>query len=370
MSIIAYNGLPGSGKSYGVVENVIIPALEAGRTVITNIPLRVGYLQEDYPKGTVVQFDTREVMKTPGYWDIDKHPMGAVWVIDEAWRFWSSGQKATNIPEPEKAFFTEHRHCVGEDGKTTEIVLVTQDNGQMCAFVRDLIEETYRAEKLSKIGAKNKYRVDIYIGGVRGQKPGKPMRQMFGSYKPEIYRYYSSHTRNKTDFAAGMEEKADDRANALKSPLIKYGLPFAVLLFIFSGYQAYNWYYSRVGNSPLAEPAPERQATSIQSVGTRQPLKSGDKPVPYQARYEIQDNWLPESDRYRIVGLVNEVYWIWTETGTRKIHSRLCSKERMTGEPFCVIDGKRVTYYSYKEPERDVFAADRNYTQTIGDQFN
>ena len=38
MSIVGYSGLPGSGKSYGVVENVVIPALEAGRHIITNIP--------------------------------------------------------------------------------------------------------------------------------------------------------------------------------------------------------------------------------------------------------------------------------------------------------------------------------------------
>ena len=49
---------------------------------------------------------------------------------------------------------------------------------------------------------------------------------------------------------------------------------------------------------------------------------------------------------------MNGVYWIWGETGTRKIHSRNCAKFLKTGEPFCVIRGKLVTYYSYREPER------------------
>jgi len=47
------------------------------------------------------------------------------------------------------------------------------------------------------------------------------------------------------------------------------------------------------------------------------------------------------------------VYWIWGESGTRKIHSRNCARTLKTGEPFCVIGGKLVTYYSYNEPSRE-----------------
>ncbi|EEQ1743507.1 zonular occludens toxin, partial [Escherichia coli] len=37
MSIFAYVGVPGSGKSYEVVSNVIVPAICEGRRVVTNI---------------------------------------------------------------------------------------------------------------------------------------------------------------------------------------------------------------------------------------------------------------------------------------------------------------------------------------------
>jgi len=37
---IGYVGLPGAGKSHTLVKSVIIPALQAGRTVYTNIPLQ------------------------------------------------------------------------------------------------------------------------------------------------------------------------------------------------------------------------------------------------------------------------------------------------------------------------------------------
>jgi len=38
MAIDAYTGMPGHGKSYGVVEHVIIPSLKQGRHVVTNTP--------------------------------------------------------------------------------------------------------------------------------------------------------------------------------------------------------------------------------------------------------------------------------------------------------------------------------------------
>lgn len=362
MSIVGYSGLPGSGKSYGVVENVVIPALEAGRHIITNIPLKLGRLSDDYPQGKVTLFSNRDAEDDPGFFDLERQPAGVIWIIDEAWRFWKSGMKAVNIPQNQKEFFTEHRHCVGEDGRTNEIVLVTQDLAQLCAFVRGLVEETYRATKLTAIGQKNKYRVDVFMGAATGQKPGKPMRQLYGTYKPEIYQYYKSHTRNKTDFAAGMEEKADDRANVLKHPLIKYGMPAALLVAALGVFKVVA-YFNPDTDSP--EPQPDTNSntaepvrpSSTRPVQTQQQIRTVmaniDARGPYQVRHEIEPGWLPLSDQWRIVGEVNGVYWIWGETGTRKIHSRNCARILKTGEPYCVIGGKLVTYYSFREPKRE-----------------
>lgn len=361
MSIVGYSGLPGSGKSYGVVENVVIPALESGRHIITNIPLKLGRLSDDFPQGKVTLFDNREAEDDPGFFDLERHPAGVIWIIDEAWRFWKSGMKATNIPQNQKEFFTEHRHNVGEDGRTNEIVLVTQDLAQLCAFVRGLVEETYRAVKLTAIGQKNKYRVDVYMGAATGQKPGKPMRQLYGSYKPDIYQYYKSHTRNKTDFAAGMEEKADDRANVLKHPLIKFGVPVAILVMAFGVMKVVAYFsagepdtepatptqQSTTKNVRTASTAPTRQTTRIRATSDREARAT------HQVAFEIEPGWLPISDKWRIVGKVNGVYWIWGENGTRKIHSRICAKFQRTGEPYCVIEGKLVTWYSYKAPQRE-----------------
>jgi len=374
MSIVGYAGLPGSGKSYGVVENVVIPALESGRHIITNIPLKLGRLSDDFPKGKVTLFDNKDAEDDPGFFDLERHPAGVIWIIDEAWRFWKSGMKAVNIPQNQKEFFTEHRHNVGEDGRTNEIVLVTQDLAQLCAFVRGLVEETYRAVKLTAIGQKNKYRVDVYMGAATGQKPGKPMRQLYGSYKPDIYQYYKSHTRNKTDFAAGMEEKADDRANVLKHPLIKFGIPVAILIMVFGVMRVVAYFSTGESDTEPTPGVPAEQATQTVRTAdsaraqpaTRTRLTSDQEPrATHQVAFEIEPGWLPVSDKWRIVGKVNGVYWIWGEHGTRKIHSRICAKFQRTGEPYCVIEGKLVTYYSYKEPQRvDERPESRSYLDT------
>ncbi|MCT7418665.1 zonular occludens toxin domain-containing protein [Pseudomonas aeruginosa] len=54
MAIDAYVGKPGHGKSYGVVEHVIIPSLKQDRHVVTNIPLEVDMLLMDFG-GTIEQ---------------------------------------------------------------------------------------------------------------------------------------------------------------------------------------------------------------------------------------------------------------------------------------------------------------------------
>lgn len=209
MSITAYVGLPGSGKSYGVVENVIVPAVKEFRTVYTNIPLNLDEFFRRY-KVRPVQFDARDLEENPDWFE-QEFELGSILVLDECWRLWPSGQKASSALQQHKSFLAEHRHMVGADGKSTEVVLVTQDLGQLSNWVRLLVEQTFRVEKLVAIGASKKYRVDVYGGAVTGQTPPKSrrLRQIYGTYSKEITFLYSSHT--KSQAGAGDETKTDNR---------------------------------------------------------------------------------------------------------------------------------------------------------------
>lgn len=232
MSIIAYSGLPGSGKSYSVVENVILPALKDGRTVAHNLTLNlaaIAVVVDGFHPSQLVEI-SRDC--TPAEL-IKKCPPGAVIVVDEVWRYWPAGTKANEVPQDELKFFKEHRHRVGEDGKASEIVIIDQDiQTGVPAFLRSLIEITYLHEKMSKVGAKGRFRVDVYSRAQSAMKPSKGalLRKMAGKYKPEIWNCYISHTQSEKIGEAGLELQADKRGTILGSWTVRAAIVAALLM--------------------------------------------------------------------------------------------------------------------------------------------
>lgn len=323
MSIVAYVGLPGSGKSYSVVEHVILPALKNGRPVYTNIPLHLDKLAVDIGEPDVREFDVQEMCTRPDY--ASEIEAGSVIVIDECWRVWASGTMAAQIPEAHKAFLAEHRHRVGQSGYSNEIVLVTQDLGQVARFVRDLVEETFRTTKLTAVGLSNKYKVDVYGGAVTGQRPPQAqlIRTLRGSYKPEIFQYYQSHTQSQ-DGNAGLEEKVDGRANILKSPVFVGGLGVAVLMIVFGSVKAMA-FFGEFGKEHDTIPHPEshqppadgRQLQAVAAPPGVAPARPAVKPPTY-------------SERWRFAGIIQlgnrKVAVLDGERGSLKIdYNRYCS---------------------------------------------
>jgi zona occludens toxin len=233
MAITAYVGLPGHGKSYGVVENVIIPALEKKRIIYTNIPMKSELIFEKYGIN-VIQFETDDIKKDPNWWNTT-FQAGALFVLDEVPKLWPSGLKANNMHENDRAFLAEHRHMVGDEGTSTEIVLVVQNLTMIAAFPRALIETTFWVVKHIKMGSNKRFRVDVYSGVMAGQTPqiAKREREIQGKFKPEIYELYSSHTKSKNGIA-GNETKIDNRNNMFKGVSIKVGVISIVVLGILS----------------------------------------------------------------------------------------------------------------------------------------
>jgi zona occludens toxin len=227
MSILAYVGLPGSGKSYGVVENQILPALKLGRVVVTNIPLYEDRIREMIPTGELREFPTDLVAQQPELID-DYAPPGCVLIIDELWKLFPAGQKVNHVPEPFKKLLAEHRHMVDAEGRSTQIVFVTQDLAQIGAFARQLVEQTMLHTKLGHLGASGSFRCRIFHGQVTGQNPPKSseIRMTLGRYDEKVYRLYKSHTMSKAASDGADEKAVDRRANVWKRPgiLIAAGL--------------------------------------------------------------------------------------------------------------------------------------------------
>lgn len=226
MALHGYFGLPRSGKSYGVVEHVVIPSLQEGRHVITNIPLEGSTLISVFG-GQVTQLPA-DWYEDPGF--ADSIPKGAVLILDEVWRKWPAGQSVNKVPKNELALCKEHGHRVDVNGKAMRIVLVTQDASDLASWTRKLIAVSFRMEKLEALGMGGRYRVDIFKGCPTGENPPKRLmiRQATGTYKPEVYQYY----RTATDADVGKvgdETVSDRRGSIWRSPWLLLCLAVGVL---------------------------------------------------------------------------------------------------------------------------------------------
>lgn len=224
MSIYAYVGMPGSGKSYDVVANQIMPALRAGRTVVTNVALKHEAIRAVCPDADLREFPTELIAADPPRIEEFVIP-GCVLVLDEVWRIWPSGQKTHQVPEPFKKLLAEHRHMVDDSGNSTQIVLVTQDLAQIGMFARQLVEQTFYHTKLTAVGASGSYRIDIYQGPRTGPAPPPSARvnTQLGRYSKDVFQFYESHTMRKGEGSGANEKSMDRRGMVWKRPALIVG---------------------------------------------------------------------------------------------------------------------------------------------------
>lgn len=229
MAIIAMTGLPGGGKSYGAVAHQVLPALRAGRRVVTNLPLIRDELRKVTPKGEVVEFPTEDILEEPER-IFEYATPGSVLILDEVWKIWPAGQKVNQVPAPFKHLIAEHRHMLDTAGRSMSIVLVTQDLADIGTFARNKVATTLQHVKLDHVGASSRFRVDVYRGAVTGQEPpeGRKLRTIYGTYKPEVWRCYKSHTMAQGDVSSVDERSVDRRANIWRRPMIWVGVLFAI----------------------------------------------------------------------------------------------------------------------------------------------
>lgn len=235
MAITAYTGLPGSGKSYSIWEYSIIPALKEGREVWTNIPFVESDVLADFDTFPC-SFSIDDINANPNFFH-EVLPKGALVVIDELWKLWPAGIRPNAAVPDHLEFLAEHRHLVGESGRSTEVIVATQDLAQVATFARNLVANTFRTVKLDVVGQAKRFRVDIYQGPVSGPNPPEKLRidQRFGTYKKDVYKYYVSHTKSTTGLP-GDESRSDNRFNIFSGSYFKYGAVLVVCLGLFAWY--------------------------------------------------------------------------------------------------------------------------------------
>lgn len=251
MSVVAYVGLPGAGKSLTVVQSVILPALKKGRHVVTNLAMRADKVAALGLPGTLDELPMERIVAEPGLL-FDYAQKGAIVIIDEAYKYFPAGVKANHVPQEFHSFLNEHRHRVDDLGNSQQIVVLTPDLANVAAFLRQAVETTYRCKKLGNVGMPSHFRTEVYDGCVTGQSPpqSKRLTVLVGAYDKSVFPLYVSHTQSDAATAGANEASIDRRFVIWRNPVIKYGAPLALGVLVASLYSAYGWYRERTAAPP------------------------------------------------------------------------------------------------------------------------
>lgn len=297
MSIKAYVGRMGSGKTYEVVSVVILGALRRGRRVVSNIAglhydaMKALLIEEGIAEdkiGQIVPIDHQAALD-PLFWRTDKDAIegtnsfiqpGDLVALDEIWRFWDGfGTKdADGKKRPDRVmnFFRMHRHFTHpETGVSCDVALITQDVMDISRQVRAVIEETYYMEKLTAIGSTKRYRVDIHQGGKIARKPLKSLQR---SYEAKYFPLYSSHSQKKEGDADAVEENIDKRGNILTGILFRVVLPVGAVVLLLAVFFLYRFLHP-------STPKPRQAVSDAPAVQTEK-VSQAKPPSPV-----VSDEW-------------------------------------------------------------------------------
>lgn len=226
--------------------------------------------------GELVVFDTDHILDEGFFCKTDTDGVavtgvvmpGDLVVVDEVWRFWGSGCK---LRPDHLEFFRMHRHYVDPAGVSSDLVVITQDVTDLDRKLKNVIETTYRMEKLKSLGAPKRYVVFVFQQAKVHRKAFQTFRRKFD---PAVFALYSSY-----DGKGGDEKSVDARQNIFSGGFMRYVIPFAFTLVIGGGYGLWRFFH------------PEAKTFLAATSGlkdSKSPASSVDsKPLPKPSEVEV-----------------------------------------------------------------------------------
>jgi zona occludens toxin len=272
MAINVYTGTMGSGKSYEITLNVVLPAVLAGRRVVTNIAgideARIlEYLRSKNPEhqgnfGAIAHIEDNQISQ-PGFFPDESKPEitsvvrpGDLVVIDESWRHWTVSQK---LSFEHMQFFRMHRHYVHPDsGVSCDLALVFQSVGDIPRNLLAVVEMNFRTTKLKTLGLNSSYRIEFWEGGKQTKSAFVGLRVT--RFNEKIFPLYKSYSG-----AGGTEVAIDSRQNVLKNPRLWAGAVVLLLIFAYAAWFLWSFFHP-TGTGPAPLPSSASQASNISSV--------------------------------------------------------------------------------------------------------
>ncbi|MGC6245700.1 zonular occludens toxin family protein [Pasteurella multocida] len=342
MAISAYVGVPGSGKSYEVVKSVILPAIEIGRRVVSNIygldkdkiysySLNKNRKLTANQLGELVYVENEQCLMPdflPSMENQDSFcQAGDLIVIDEVWRIWGNDKE---IPQNHRSFIAEHRHFSHpQTGLTCDLVVINQNVSQIPRFIKDRIETTYRMQKHVALGLRNRYRVDVFQG-VKLFKSNR-VASYQEKFDKSIFGLYKSY-----EGTNAIETITDKRQSIFSSTKLFVYVLFMLVLMGVSVYFFYDFFNTDT-QSPISD------ENSIE-----QPINSQNKPV--LPSFEPPKTIVkPLSTKWKIVGELKKNNQSLVVLSDAQGHLRfeprsqfLFTGRMLQGE----IDNQIVNYYS------------------------
>lgn len=295
-------GPSGGGKSFEAVVYHIIPALEKGRQVITNLPLNIEHFravlgddkadliklvkpsaQNPIPFKTLADFG--DPWRMAG-----KNPIGSLYVIDECHKPFPLRQVNTSVEE----WFAEHRH------ELADVLLITQSYGKIWKSIRDNVQIVYRVRKNIALGAPKSY-VKKVQDGVRGEVVNTTIRV----YDSKYYHFYNSHTLSDT---SAKEANANDIKPLWQHWTFMLGLPLLVfgLYRLFSSPLPFSPHAAPIIKPPVVSTtqASTQKATAITPQQMQSKTKDEDKIAASHPYYKLQmhiGGYIESSDKTRFL---------------------------------------------------------------------
>jgi zona occludens toxin len=342
MAINAYIGLMGSGKSFEVVSSVILPAVLAGRRVVTNIdginpPAIADHLvtvkgAKRDQLGEIV-FVTRDQITEPGFFPDELNPEqpsivqgGDLVCIDECWNFWGTDNKIPDGGEHMR-FFRMHRHYTHPaTAVSCDLALMIQDLGTLNRKIRAVIELTTRTVKLKSLGAPKAYRIELFEGN-KTTKLAK-IDTFVKLYDKAIFPLYKSYAAG-----TGTENTIDKRQNILTNPRLWIMAVLVLGLLSAGAFFVYRFFQPTAQKSGSVQPGSQTASASPMPV---KPSETGD----------FSSEW-----RYGGSFTANGGTWAVVMDPFGRV--RVESPSVFSGKgiaSFGIVDGRKVTAYSGPNP--------------------